>query len=83
MVLALFEGAVLIEMVRSATQRASWSAPDVRGQVSLILRALILVVVILALQLAFNPVFLLGLAQRLSVVGLVTSAIPIFWSTEA
>ncbi|MGA7476544.1 MAG: hypothetical protein WBW47_04915 [Thermoplasmata archaeon] len=82
-VLALFEGAVLIEMVRSATQRASSVGAGRRGQVSLILRALILVVVILALQLAFNPVFLLGLAQRLSVVGLVTSAIPFFWSTEA
>ncbi len=82
-VVALFEGAVLIEMIRSATQRASSVGAGRRGQVSLVLRALVLVVVILALQLAFNPVFLLGLAQRLSAVGLVTAAIPFFWSTEA
>jgi hypothetical protein len=82
-VVALFEGAVLIEMVRSATQRASSVGAGRRGQVNLILRALVLIVVILALQLAFNPVFLLGLAQRLSAVGLVTSVVPFFWATEA
>src|SRR5208283_5046804 len=80
---ALFEGAVLVEMLRSATQRASSVGAGRRGQVTLILRAVVLVVVILALQLAFNPVFLLGLAQRLSAVGLVTAAVPFFWSTEA
>jgi hypothetical protein len=82
-VVALFEGAVLIEMIRSATQRASSVGAGRRGQVSLVLRALVLVVVILVLQLAFNPVFLLGLAQRLSSIGLVTAAIPFFWATEA
>jgi hypothetical protein len=82
-IVALFEGAVLIEMVRSATQRASSAGAGRRGQVSLVLRAVVLIVVILTLQLAFNPVFLLGLAQRLSAVGLVTSAVPFFWSTEA
>jgi hypothetical protein len=82
-IVALFEGAVLVEMLRSATQRASSVGAGRRGQVTLILRAVVLVVVILALQLAFNPVFLLGLAQRLSAVGLVTAAVPFFWSTEA
>ncbi|MGA8709721.1 MAG: hypothetical protein ACLP8Y_08230 [Thermoplasmata archaeon] len=82
-VLALFEGAVLVEMVRSATQRASSVGAGRKGQLSLVFRALVLVVVILALQLAFNPVFLLGLAQRLSAVGLVTSVVPFFWSTQA
>jgi hypothetical protein len=51
--------------------------------VSLLLRAVVLVLVILALQLAFNPVFLLGVAQRLSAVGAVVSVVPFFWSTEA
>jgi len=82
-IVALFEGALLVEMVRSATQRASSIGAGRRGQVSLILRALVLVVVILVLQLAFNPVFLLGVAQRLSAVGLLTSIVPFFWSTEA
>jgi hypothetical protein len=81
--LALFEGAVLVEMVRSGTQRASSVGAGRRGQLNLVLRALVLVIVILALQLAFNPVFLLGVAQRLSAVGLVTSVIPFFWSTQA
>ena len=80
---ALFEGAVLVEMVRSVTQRASSVTAGRRGQVNLILRAVVLIVVILALQLAFNPVFLLALAQRLSAVGIVTSFVPFFWSTEA
>jgi hypothetical protein len=80
---ALFEGAVLVEMVRSATQRVSSVAAGRRGQVSLVIRAVALILVILALQLAFNPVFLLGVAQRLSAVGFVTSLIPFFWSTEA
>jgi len=81
--LALFEGAVLVEMVRAAAQRASAFGSGRRGQLNLVLRALVLVVVILALQLAFNPVFLLGLAQRLSAVGLVTAVVPFFWSTQA
>ena len=82
-VLGLFEGAVLIEMVRAATQRASAVGAGRRGQVTLILRALLLIVVILALQLAFNPVFLLDIAQRLSVVSVVSAVVPFFWATEA
>jgi hypothetical protein len=82
-VLALFEGALLVEMVRSATQRASAIGAGRHGQVSLLLRAVVLVVVILVIQLAFNPVFLLGVAERLSAVGLVTSVVPLFWSTQA
>jgi len=82
-VVALFEGAVLVEMVRSATQRASSVSAGRRGQVSLFVRATLLILVILLLQLAFNPVFLLGIAQRLTTVALVTAAIPFFWSTEA
>jgi hypothetical protein len=82
-VVALFEGAVLVEMVRSGTQRASSVAAGRRGQVVLVARAIVLILVILLLQLAFNPVFLFGLAQRLSVVGFVTALIPFFWSTEA
>jgi len=82
-IVALFEGAVLVEMVRSATQRASSVTAGRRGQVNLVLRAVVLIVVILALQLAFNPVFLLALAQRFSAVGIVTSFVPFFWSTQA
>ena len=80
---ALFEGAALVEMVRAVTQRAGSVGAGRRGSVTLLLRAGALILVILVLQLAFNPVFLLGIAQRLSAVGLVTSVIPFFWSTAA
>jgi hypothetical protein len=70
-------------MVRAATQRASDVTAGRRGQVNFLLRALVLVLVILLLQFAFNPVFLLGVAQRLTTVAVVTAAIPLFWSTEA
>ena len=81
--LALVEGAVLVEMVRAATQRVSNVTAGRRGGVNLVLRAFVLVLVILLLELAFNPVFLLGIAHRLSTVALVTAAVPFFWSTEA
>jgi len=81
--LALVEGAVLVEMVRAATQRASNITAGRRGQVNLVVRALVLILAILLLELAFNPVFLLGVAHRLSTVALVTAAVPFFWSTEA
>jgi len=80
---ALVEGAVLVEMVRAATQRAGQIAAGRRGQVNLVLRAFVLILVILLLELAFNPVFLFGVAHRLSTVALVTAAVPFFWSTEA
>jgi len=82
-VFALVEGAILIEMVRAATQRLSSVSAGRRGQLSLVLRALVLVVVILLLQFAFNPVFLLGVAQHVEAVALVTFFVPFFWSTEA
>lgn len=82
-ILALFEGAILVEMVRAVSQRASSVAVGRRGHVGLVLRAVVLIIVILALQLAFNPIFLLGIAQRLSAVGVVTAVVPFFWSSEA
>ena len=82
-VAALVEGAILVEMVRAATQRTSSITVGRRGQVNLVLRAFVLVLVILLLELAFNPVFLIGIAQRLSTVAVVTAVIPFFWSTES
>jgi len=82
-VAGLIEGALLIEMVRAAAQRASSVTAGSRGRVNLLVRAFVLILVILLLQFAFNPVFLLGLAQRLSTVALVTAIVPFFWSSEA
>jgi hypothetical protein len=81
-VAALVEGAALVEMVRAVTQRASEVTAGRRGQVNLVVRAVVLVLVILVLQLAFNPLFILGAANQLSVVGLVTALVPFFWPTQ-
>lgn len=80
---ALFEGALLVEMVRSATQRASGAGSGRRGQLALVFRAVVFIVVILAIQFAFNPVFLLAVTQRISAVRFATALIPVFWATEA
>jgi len=82
-VVALFEGAALVEMVRSVSQRAGSVGAGRRGGLTLVLRAAVLIIVILTLQLAFNPVVLLEVVQRLSVGAVVTSVVPFFWSTAA
>lgn len=82
-VLALFMGAILVEMVRAGAQHASDVNVGRRGQASFFLRALVLILLVLLLQFAFNPVFLFGVAQRQSAVAVVTILVPFFWSTEA
>jgi hypothetical protein len=81
-IVGLFEGAFLVEMVRSATQRVG-SSGGRRGRLSLILRAAALLVLVLALQLAFNPVFLFDSLNGLTVLANFSAFIPVFWSTHA
>ncbi|MGA8275461.1 MAG: hypothetical protein WB789_08735 [Thermoplasmata archaeon] len=81
-IVGLFEGAFLVEMVRSATQRVS-SSGGRRGRLSLVARAAALLVLVLALQLAFNPVFLFDSLNGLSALGNLSAFIPVFWSTHA
>jgi predicted permease len=81
-VVGLFVGAFLVEMVRSATQRAG-AAGGRRGRLSLIIRAVALLALVLALQLAFNPVFLLDSLGGLTALGAISAFIPVFWSTHA
>lgn len=81
--LALFEGAVLVEMVRAVTQRASSVASGRRGSATFLLRAVLLIVLILAFNLAFNPVFLLAFLREFSSFTILTAVIPLFWSTQA
>ncbi|MGA9839829.1 MAG: hypothetical protein WBF81_02795 [Thermoplasmata archaeon] len=81
--LALVEGALLVEMVRSASNRASAVGSGRRGPATFLLRAIVLVAVILVLDLALNPVFLLGAVQRLSAFPTLSAAIPLFWSSRA
>jgi hypothetical protein len=81
-VLGLFIGAFLVEMVRSATQRVGTSGGR-RGRLSLLLRAGTLLALVLALQLAFNPVFLLDSLGGVTFLGGISAFIPVFWSTHA
>ncbi len=81
--LALYEGGVLVEMVRAVSQRAGPSNTGRRGQLALLFRAVLLVVLILAFDLAFNPVFLLAFLRQFSTYEIITTAVPVFWSTQA
>jgi hypothetical protein len=81
-VVGLFEGAFLVEMVRSATQRAGATGGH-RGRAALVFRGVALLVLILALQLAFNPVFLFDSLHAISALGVASEFIPVFWSTHA
>ncbi|HTS33513.1 MAG TPA: hypothetical protein VMI55_06210 [Thermoplasmata archaeon] len=78
----LLEGAFLVEMVRSTSQRAG-STSGARGRVALVLRALALVIMIIALQLVFNPVFLFASLRGLATFGQFTAYLPPFWGTFA
>jgi predicted permease len=81
--LALFEGALLVEMIRSVSNRAGSVGSGRRGPAVFVLRAAVLVTVILVLDLALNPVFLFGAVQRLSAFPTISAAIPLFWSSRA
>jgi hypothetical protein len=81
--LALVEGGLLIEMVRAATQRAGSVTVGRGGKVTLVLRAVVLLVVILTLQLVFNPVIIFGFVERLRDAAVVTSLVPFLWGTQA
>jgi len=81
-VLALVEGALLVEMIRSVSTRAGALASGRRGTATFLLRAVLLVVVILTLDLAINPVFLYGAVQHLSAFPTISAVIPLFWSSR-
>ena len=82
-VVALFEGAVLVEMVRSVSTRAGSVGSGRRGPAIFLMRAALLIAVILLFDLALNPVFLLGAVQQLSGFPALSAAIPFFWSSRA
>ncbi len=82
-VVALLEGGLLIEVVRAVGQRAGTVAAARGGRFTLIVRAALLIVVILAVQLAFNPVVLLAFVHDLGSVLIVTAIVPFLWSTQS
>jgi hypothetical protein len=82
-VLALYEGAVLVEMVRSVSQRVGAVGAGRRGSATFLVRAVLLIVLILVFNLAFNPVFLLGFVQQFSSFTILTAFVPLLWAVRA
>jgi hypothetical protein len=82
-VVALIEGAFLVEMVRALSNRASTVGSGRRGTATMILRAFVLLVVILVLDLALNPLILWGFVGAFSGVPATAAAIPLLWSSRA
>jgi predicted permease len=81
--LSLFEGALLVEMIRAASARAGSAGTGRRGPATFLARAVLLVVVILVLDLALNPVILFGFVQHLTIFPEIAAAVPLFWSSRA
>lgn len=81
--LGLLEGGVLIEVLRALTQRASVALSGRRGRVTLALRAVMLLLVILLFELAFNPLILLGLLGAFGGLVQASAFIPFFWGTRS
>lgn len=81
-VLALFEGAFLVEMVRSVTQRVGAVSAGHRGRATFLLRAALLLVLILAFQVAFNPVVFLAFVRAFGQIGLLAVVVPVLWPTQ-
>jgi predicted permease len=81
-VAGLFEGALLIEVLRALTQRAGTLGKR-RGSAALVVRAAGFLVVFLVFELFFNPVILFAAAKTLSDIGPVGLAIPFLWGSEA
>lgn len=81
--LALLEGALFVEMIRSVSARAGSIGSGRRGSARFLLRAVMLAAIILVLDLALNPVFLLDALQRLAAFPSLSAAVPLFWSSRA
>jgi hypothetical protein len=81
--LALFEGGVLIEILRASTQRISTAVTRRTGRATLVLRIVLFLAVILVFELAFNPVFLFQFLRDFANAGPVAFAIPVLWASRA
>jgi hypothetical protein len=80
--IGLLEGAFLVEMVRAVGQRSGGGSAR-HNRLGVIARALVFVVLIVVLELAFNPVILFDSLSALHAFGRLTELIPPFWGTYA
>ena len=81
--LGLFLGGLLIEVLRASTQRLSSLVARRTGRAALALRMVVFLVVILAFQSIFNPLFLLRILAWLGVGGTGALAVPLLWPSRA
>lgn len=82
-VTSLLFGGLLIEMLRSSTQRLATVVAKRTGRATLVLRILLFLVVILGFEAIFNPVFLLSLLQTYNRLGYWGDLIPVLWPSRA
>jgi len=82
-VLTLFEGGVLVEMLRASTQRISSVVSRRTGRATIVLRLALSVLVILVFELGFNPIFLYDALQGVSSSNPFALAIPFLWPSHA
>jgi predicted permease len=81
--LGLLEGGLLVEMVRAVTQRAGMVLSGRTARVTLVVRAAVVLVVLIALQVVFNPVLLFGLVQATGPLREYADFVPLFWNMSA
>ena len=82
-VVALFATGALVEIMRAALNRVTSAVYGKAGRGTIVIRLVVTVLVILAVELGFNPVILSNVVGTFS--GVVSSAflIPFFWSSIA
>ncbi|HEY6237840.1 MAG TPA: hypothetical protein VIZ68_01460, partial [Thermoplasmata archaeon] len=81
--LALFLGGLLIEILRATTQRISSLVGRRTGRATVVLRMAIFLLVILAFQFTFNPIFLLQILGSLGIGGNYALVVPLLWPSRA
>jgi hypothetical protein len=82
-VLTLFVGGVLVEMLRASTQRITSLVSKRTGRATLVLRIVVFVAVVLGFQLVFNPLILFNLLESLTTANPLVFAIPVLWPSRA
>lgn len=76
----LLAGALVVEMVRSATQRATAALSGRSGRVALVGRLLLFVLVIVVFEVFFSPLLLYRLLGAITRLGPVSYWIPLLWA---
>ena len=76
----LLAGALVVEMVRSATQRAAAALSGRGGRAALVGRLLLFVLVIVVFEVFFSPLLLYRLLGAITTLGPVSYWVPVLWA---